>query len=130
MKKILSLIGAVLIFAGVASAQYYTHDYKLEAPKIGLKGATTITGALTVTGALSFTGTATCGTGEFATTLTADTTTVTGATASSVFIVSGQYVGGVDQQDVLQWKAETDRLIVYRLASGESGAKYSWLKIK
>ena len=66
----------------------------------------------------------------FTTTGTVDTVTISGATSSDIYIVSGKYVAGVDQQDVLQWKAETGRLLVYRLASGESAAAYSWLRLK
>lgn len=73
---------------------------------------------------------ATADTNAFTATATADTVVVSGATVSSIFIVSGMYLGGVDQQDVLQWEAKTDTLIVRRLASGESAAKYSWLWVR
>lgn len=70
------------------------------------------------------------GIGSFTTTATADTTVISGATSSDVYFISGQYTAGVDQQDVLQWTAKTDTLIVTRMSSGESDLGYSWLRIK
>ena len=70
------------------------------------------------------------GIGTFTTTAAADTTVISGATTSDVYLISPNYVAGVDQQDVLQWTAKTDTLIVNRLAGGESALKYSWLRIK
>lgn len=69
-------------------------------------------------------------TNAFTGTATVDTVVVTGATVSSIFLVSGMFTAGVDQQDVLQWEARTDSLFVHRLAAGESGLKYSWLWVK
>ena len=70
------------------------------------------------------------GTNVFTTTAAADTVVISGATSSDVYFISPNFVAGVDQQDVLQWTAKTDTLIVNRLASGESALKYSWLRIK
>lgn len=128
MKKILSLIGAVLIFASVANAQYYAHDYKLEAPKINLKGATTITGTLTTTGAISLPSTV-IGENVFTTTAETDTVLITGALATDTYFVCGQFTSAIDQQDILQWEAISGGLVVHRMASGESALKYSWLRI-
>ena len=134
MKKILSLIGAVLIFAGVASAQYYTHDYLLTAPTIGLKGTTTITGNTTITGTLTTTGavafpSTVVGENVFATTAETDTVTISGALATDTYFISGQFTSAIDQQDILQWEAIAGKLVVHRMAAGESALKYSWLRI-
>ena len=66
----------------------------------------------------------------FTTTATKDTVVIKGTVTSDVFLVSPEYVAGVDQQDVLEWTVKTDTLIVSRLASGESALKYSWAKLK
>lgn len=47
-----------------------------------------------------------------------------------LFILSGKYKAGIDQQDILQWRAVTDTLFVSRMAGGESAGTYSWLRIK
>ena len=70
------------------------------------------------------------GTDAFTTTGTVDTVTISGAAATDIYFVNGKYLNGVDQQDVLEWKAETGRLLVYRLASGESALPYSWIRVK
>lgn len=79
---------------------------------------------------LTLTANISVGTGAFTTTDAEDTVVVSGISASDIFIVSGKYKAGVDQQDVLQWRAVTDTLFVTRLASGESAGTYSWLRIK
>ena len=66
----------------------------------------------------------------FTTTAETDTVVITGAVATDTYIVCGEYTAGVDQQDVLQWEAILGKLVVHRLASGESALKYSWLRIK
>jgi hypothetical protein len=134
MKKILSLIGAVLIFAGVASAQYYPHGYKLEAPTIGLRGVTTVTGNTTITGTLTTTGavllpSTVVGENVFTTTAETDTVVIAGALATDTYFISGQFTSAVDQQDILQWQALDGKLVVHRMAAGESALKYSWLRI-
>lgn len=68
-------------------------------------------------------------TNVFTTTATNDTVVVPGTTTSSMFLVSGSGLT-VDQQDVLQWTAKADTLIVTRLAAGASGLKYSWWRVK
>lgn len=75
-------------------------------------------------------GALTIGTNVFTTTAAVDTVVITGTTTTDIFIISGKYVAGVDQQDVLQWRAVTDTLFVTRLAAGESAGAYSWLRIK
>lgn len=70
------------------------------------------------------------GVGTFTTTAQACSVAISGATTSDVYFVTPNYVAGVDQQDVLEWTALTDTLVVRRLASGESGLKFSWLRIK
>lgn len=146
MKKLLSIIGAVLLFATIANAQYYTHDYKLTAPTITLQGTTAITGTTTITGTTGITGNTTVtgtltttgavslpatviGENVFTTTAETDTVLITGALATDTYFISGQFTSAVDQQDVLQWEAIEGGLVVHRLASGESALKYSWLRI-
>lgn len=75
-------------------------------------------------------GTAICGTNVFATTAETDTVTISGVTTDDIFVVSPQYTAGVDQQDVLEWEAITGKLVVHRLASGESALKYSYIRLK
>ena len=75
-------------------------------------------------------GALTIGTNVFTTTAAVDTVVITGTTTTDIFIISGKYVAGVDQQDVLQWSCTTDTLFVTRLAAGESAGAYSWLRIK
>ena len=75
-------------------------------------------------------GALTIGTNVFTTTAAVDTVVISGTTTTDIFIISGKYVAGVDQQDVLQWRATTDTLFVTRLAAGESAGAYSWLRIK
>ena len=65
----------------------------------------------------------------FTTTAETDTVTISGALSTDTYIISAQYTAGVDQQDVLEWEAITGKLVVHRLASGESALKYSWLRI-
>lgn len=75
-------------------------------------------------------GTLTRGTHAFTTTATEDTVTISGAGTGDIYIVSMQYNAGVDQQDVLEWEALSGKLVVHRLASGETGAKWSWWRIQ
>lgn len=70
------------------------------------------------------------GTGAFTTTAAVDTVVISGVSADDIFILSGKYKAGIDQQDILQWRAVTDTLFVSRMASGESAGTYSWLRIK
>lgn len=128
MKKILSLIGAVLIFAGVANAQYYANDYKLTAPSITFQGNTTITGTLTTSGAIALPSTV-VGENAFTTTAETDTVVISGALATDTYFISGQFTSAIDQQDILQWEAIAGKLVVHRMAAGESALKYSWLRI-
>lgn len=66
----------------------------------------------------------------FATTGTSDTVTISGAATTDIYFVTGRLTAGVDQQDVLQWQALSGKLVVHRLASGESGLIYSWVRLK
>lgn len=75
-------------------------------------------------------GALTIGTNVFTTTAAEDTVVFSGIASTDIFIISGKYVAGVDQQDVLQWRCVTDTLFVTRLSSGESAGAYSWLRIK
>jgi len=70
------------------------------------------------------------GTDAFTTTATEDTVTISGATTADIYVVSGKYTAGVDQQDVLEWEALTGKLVVHRLASGESALGYSFIRIR
>lgn len=74
--------------------------------------------------------TSVCDTNAFTTTATTDTVTIAGVVTGSVFIVSGMKTSAVDQQDVLEWEAIAGKLVVHRLAAGESGLKYSWFWVK
>lgn len=65
----------------------------------------------------------------FSTTAETDTVTISGALTTDTYIISGQYTAGVDQQDILQWEAISGKLVVHRMAAGESALKYSWLRI-
>lgn len=65
----------------------------------------------------------------FETTAETDTVTISGALTTDTYIISGQYTAGVDQQDILQWEAISGKLVVHRMAAGESALKYSWLRI-
>ena len=70
-------------------------------------------------------------TNAFATTAATDTVLITGVVTNSIFIVSAMKTSGtVDQQDILQWEAIDGALVVHRMASGESGLKYSYLWVR
>ena len=71
-----------------------------------------------------------CGTDAFTTTSDTDHVDITGALSTDIYLVSGFYTAGVDQQDVLEWQAYDGYLKVWRLASGESALIYSWLRFK
>ncbi len=71
-----------------------------------------------------------CVTDTFTTTSDTDNVAITGALSTDIYVVSPFYTAGVDQQDVLQWQAFNGYLKVWRLASGESALKYSWIRIK
>jgi hypothetical protein len=70
------------------------------------------------------------GTGTFTTTAEVDTTLISSLLATDIVVVSGVYVAGVDQQDVLQAEVKADTLIVHRLAAGESAGAYSYIIIR
>ena len=111
MKRIALLFTMLLLFAGALQAQTGVQDdFKLVGDGVWLDW--------------------TVGVDTFATTLTADTVVFTEASASDIYFVSTQYVGGVDAQDApLEWTAKEDTLIVTRQASGESGSIYGYLRI-
>jgi len=70
------------------------------------------------------------GVDTFTTTAASDTVTISGAATTDIYFVTGKYTAGVDQQDVLQWQALSGKLVVFRLASGESALQYSWVRLK
>lgn len=92
-------------------------------------GSANITTTGNVTGLLDL-GSTVVGVDTFTTTGTTDTVTISGAAATDVYLITGRLTAGVDQQDVLQWQALSGKLVVHRLASGESALIYSWLRIK
>ena len=69
------------------------------------------------------------GTDVFTTTAETDTVTISGALATDIYFVTGQFTSAIDQQDILQWEALAGKLVVHRMAAGESALKYSWLRI-
>ena len=95
----------------------YNDPYEVKAPQIYLNGNNLQLSNVTA------------GESVFTTTGTTKEVTIVGALATDIYIVSGKYVGGVDQQDVLQWTAGAGSLTVTRLAAGESAAAFSWLRI-
>lgn len=70
------------------------------------------------------------GSNTFTTTAAADTVVISGLLATDMVFVTGEYVGGVDQQDVLQAEIKADTLIVHRLANGESAGAYNYLIVR
>lgn len=70
------------------------------------------------------------GSSAFTLTEAVDTVVISGLLATDIVMVSGEYVSGVDQQDVLQAEIKADTLIVHRLASGESAGAYNWLVVR
>uniref|UniRef100_A0A6H1ZP07 Uncharacterized protein n=1 Tax=viral metagenome TaxID=1070528 RepID=A0A6H1ZP07_9ZZZZ len=103
-------------------------------------GNVTITDDLTVSGTTTLTtprlasiyadSAVVIGVDAFTTTAETDTVTIAGALATDIYIVSSKYTAGVDQQDILQWEALAGKLVVHRLASGESALGYTWIRIK
>ena len=90
----------------------------------------TTTGAIQVGTTISLDSTVSCGIDSFATTAATDTVVISGATVDDIYIVTSKYTGGVDQQDVLQYVPLDGKLAVIRMASGESGLAYAWIRIK
>lgn len=82
----------------------------------------------TFTGAIQL-GNTQVGENVFSTTAETDTVTISGALSTDTYIISGQFTSAIDQQDILQWEAIPGKLVVHRMASGESALKYSWLRI-
>jgi len=72
---------------------------------------------------------AVAGIGTFTGTAEHDTVLISGALATDLYFLTGRG-STVDQQDVLQAEAKADTLIVHRLASGQSGLTYNWLRVK
>ena len=124
MKKVLIFVVLIVFFAAVY-AQVSDYFYTIiVATELNLKTGSTLDIDGVVEGTASFRGT-----NSFTTTAAADTVVISGVDANSIFVVSGKYTAGVDQQDVLQWEAKTDTLIVHRLASGENNLAYSYIRI-
>lgn len=88
-----------------------------------VSGRTTLSGALTGNAAIR-------GTNVFTTTAEVDTVVISGLLATDFVFVTCEYLGGVDQQDVLQAEIKADTLIVHRLAAGESAGVYNYLIIR
>ena len=65
----------------------------------------------------------------FTTTAVTDSVVITGALSTDTYFITGQFTSAIDQQDILQWQAINDTLVVHRMADGESALKYSWLRI-
>ncbi len=91
--------------------------------ELSVTGRTTLLSGLTGNAAIR-------GTNAFTTTAAADTVLVAGLLSTDFVLVAGKYVGGVDQQDVLQAEVKTDTLIVHRLSSGESAGAYNYTIIR
>jgi len=70
------------------------------------------------------------GQGAFTTTEEVDTVVIAGLLATDFVVVGGEYLGGVDQQDVLQAEVKADTLIVHRLAAGESAAVFNYIVVR
>jgi hypothetical protein len=70
------------------------------------------------------------GVDAFTTTATTDSVVISGATTDDIYFVTGNLTSAIDQQDILQWQALTDTLVVHRMASGESALKYAWIRFK
>lgn len=125
MKQLFALL---LLLASVSFAQMNMSDVA------GMFNDQRIWNASVLAGNTEFTeiqfGPLTIGTNAFTTTAAVDTVVISGIASTDIFIISGKYVAGVDQQDVLQWRCVTDTLFVTRLSSGESAGAYSWLRIK
>ena len=66
----------------------------------------------------------------FTTTAVTDSVVISGATTDDIYFVTGNLTSAIDQQDILQWQALTDTLVVHRMASGESALKYGWIRIR
>lgn len=123
---LLSTIFCLILFTSLTQAQWWVQGGDVRWPH----GNVNITqGDLSLDAGELLLSSTIVGEGAFTTTAAADTTVITGALATDTYIVSGKYVAGVDQQDVLQWEAKADTLIVHRLASGESAGAYTWLRL-
>lgn len=149
MKKIVAF-GVILLFLGVLWAQTSDYFYSLlvrtkitmaSDPAVSTQSAkiyfydtdqyifAPADGQISVVAATFLLSSTVCDTNSFTTTAAADTVLISGALSTDKYFITG--IGGsVDQQDVLQAEAKADTLIVHRLASGASGLKYQWLRIR
>lgn len=130
----------------------YAFDYAglggLQWARIGLIDPDPVLSSLTVTGAITA-GTTTTGLSSvlraatlsldslvsigidiFTTTAVTDTVVISGATVDDIYFVTGNLTVAIDQQDILQWQALAGRLVVHRIAAGESALKYAWVRFK
>jgi hypothetical protein len=91
---------------------------------------TTATTGTTITDKLSLDSLVSIGVDAFTTTGVTDTVVISGATTDDIYFVTGNLTSAIDQQDILQWQALTGKLVVHRMASGESALKYAWVRFK
>jgi hypothetical protein len=96
----------------------------------GVLSTNNITAAyLTATG-LNLDSGVTVGQDVFTTTAETDTVVIPGASTADMYFITGNFTSAIDQQDILQWEALSGKLVVHRMAAGESALKYSWLRIR
>jgi hypothetical protein len=125
MKKLLLAVIFLVINFSLIAQQHGKRSWdQVDAILDNLTG----TSAITFAGVIQLPSTQ-IGENVFTTTAETDTVTISGALSTDTYIISPQYTAGVDQQDVLEWEAITGKLVVHRLAAGESALKYSWLRI-
>lgn len=103
--------------------------------RIGLIDPTPTLNSLTITGTATLTTVSldslvSCGVDSFATTAATDTVTISGASVDDIYIITGKFTSAIDQQDILQYEPLAGKLVVHRMASGESGLAYAWIRFK
>ena len=130
----------------------YAFDYAtldgLQWARIGLIDPNPVLSSLTVTGLATMGTTSTglastlkgatlsldslvaIGTDVFTTTAATDTVVISGATVDDIYFITGILTSAIDQQDILQWESLAGKLVVHRMASGESALKYAWVRFK
>lgn len=83
---------------------------------------------LIVQGSVTFNGSV-CGVDSFTTTAQHDTVTITGASLTDKYVVSGRSTAATSN-DVLSAEVTSTGIVVHRPASGTSGYKYTWFRFK